>query len=146
MLAVPLQLFVFFRDDLARHWPASRAPLGSACQLFGCAVALPRIPDSMAIESSELQALDPGRPNRAVLIVAIRNTADVIQAYPSMRLTLTDAASQVAAERVIAPEEYLPTEVQAAAGLEGGAVADIRVQLDTTTVRPAGFHVYLFHR
>lgn len=146
VLAVPLQLFVFFRDDLARHWPASRTPLESVCHLFGCTVALPRIPDSMAIESSELQALDPARPNRAVLIVAIRNTADVVQAYPSMRLTLTDAASQVAAEKVVTPEEYLTSEAQIAAGLDGGAVADIRVQLDTTTVRPTGFHIYLFHR
>jgi predicted Zn finger-like uncharacterized protein len=146
VLAVPLQLFVFFREDLAMHWPASRASLESVCQRFGCTVALPRIPDSMVLESYELQALDPGRPNRAVLIVAMRNSADVVQAYPSMRLTLTDAASQVAAERVIEPEEYLPTEGQVAAGLAGGAVGDIRVQLDTTTVRPAGFHIYLFHR
>lgn len=146
VLAVPLQLFVFFRDDLAMHWPASRGPLESVCRLFGCTVPLPRIPDSMIVESSELQALDPGRPNRAVLIVAIRNTAAFLQAYPSMRLSLTDADAQVAAERIIAPEEYLPNEAQVAAGLASGAVADIRVQLDTTSVRPAGFHIQLFHR
>jgi predicted Zn finger-like uncharacterized protein len=146
VLAVPLQLFVFFRDDLAMHWPASRAPLESVCALFGCTVSLPRIPDSMIVESSELQALDPGRPNRAVLIIAMRNTAGFLQAYPSMRLTLTDADSQVAAERILTPEEYLPTEAQVAAGLPSGAVADIRVQLDTTSVRPAGFHIQLFHR
>lgn len=146
VLAVPLQLFVFFREDLAMHWPGSRAHLESVCRLFGCTVPLPRLADRMAIESSELQALDPGRPNRAVLIVAVRNTADVVQAYPSMRLTLTDATSQVAAEQIIAPEDYLPTEAQVAAGLEGGAVADVRVQLDTTSVRPTGFHIDLFHR
>ena len=145
-LALPVQLFAYFHSDLAILWPASRPFVEAICRLTGCRVELPRLTDRLVIETSDLQALDPARPNRVVLMATLRNAAPVVQAFPSLELTLTDARDQVAARRMIHPEEYLEHPGRMRRGMAANAEIDIRLQLETGAVEASGYRIYLFHR
>ncbi|MBI1398133.1 MAG: DUF3426 domain-containing protein [Betaproteobacteria bacterium] len=145
-LGIPVQTFVFFRDQIATRLPSVRPAMVGICGVFGCRVALPRLTDRLVIESSDLQALDPARPNRVVLVAAIRNTARYPQAFPEIELTLTDPQDRVVARRVFSPADYLDRPDVTTAGMKPGGEADLRLQLDTGTVVAAGYRIFLFHR
>jgi len=142
--ALVLQCAYFFRAEIAASWPGTRPALEAACAPFGCDVPLPRLSDRLTIEASDLQALDPTRPNRVVLSATIRNRASLAQAWPMLELTLTDTRDQVAARKVFAPEEYLDG-ANGDRGIEGNAEAGIRLRLDTGDIVAAGYRIYLFH-
>lgn len=145
VVALPVQAVVFLRDDIALHLPALRPALAFACQPFGCRLPLPTLTDRLVIEASELQALDPSRPHRVVLIATLRNAAAVAQAYPMVELTLTDARDQISGRKVFSPEEYLPAGTSLEAGLSAEADLDIRLNLDTGTVDANGYRLFVFH-
>jgi hypothetical protein len=145
-LLLPLQGILLFRDALADRFPAMHPVLDSLCRQAGCRVPLPRRPDKLEIEASDLQALDPARPNRVVLIASIRNLASVTQAYPQLELTLTDPADHPLARRVFEPTHYLPESVAPDAGFAPRGEVSVRLQLDTGTVTPSGYRLFLFHR
>lgn len=145
-LLLPVQGLLLFRDALADRFPAMHPVLDGLCQRAGCRVPLPRRPDKLEIEASDLQALDPTRPNRVVLIAAIRNLASVTQAYPQLELTLTDPADHPLARRVFEPTHYLPESVAPEAGFAPRGAVSVRLQLDTGTVTPSGYRLFLFHR
>lgn len=145
VLALPVQAVVFLRDDIALRMPALRPALALACHPFGCRLPLPTLTDRLVIEASELQALDPSRPHRVVLIATLRNAAPVAQAYPMVELTLTDARDQISGRRVFSPEEYLPAGTSLEAGLDADADLDIRLNLDTGTLDANGYRLFVFH-
>jgi hypothetical protein len=78
-----------------------------AAGLLDCEVRLPRRPELLSIESSDLQA-DPRRESLIVLNAVIRNRAAVLQELPALELTLTDPDERPLVRRVLRPEEYLP--------------------------------------
>src|SRR5437879_2336325 len=95
-----------YRTEIAALIPAARAPLDAACHLLRCQVPLPRRPELMSIESSDLQA-EPRRDGVIVLNAVLRNRATFAQDYPALELTLTDEADRPVLRRVLAPREYL---------------------------------------
>ncbi len=143
-VALVLQGAYFFRAEIAASWPETRSALETACVSLGCDVPLPRLADRLTIEASDLQALDPTRPNRVVLSATIRNRASLTQAWPMLELTLTNARDQVAARKVFAPEEYLEGGGPGR-GIAANAEAGIRLRLDTADIVAAGYRIYLFH-
>lgn len=145
VVALPLQAVVFLRNELAQSIPALRPALVAACLPLGCKMPLPKLTDRLVIEASELQALDPTRPHRVVLIATIRNGAALAQAYPFVELTLTDAREQVSGRRVFSPQEYLPTGTAVEAGLAPDSDVDIRLNLDTGSVDANGYRLFVYH-
>ena len=143
-LAFVLQAAYFFRDELAAAVPETRPPLEAICARVGCDVPLPRLADRLSIEASDLQALDPARPNRVVLSATIRNRAGMTQALPMLELTLTNSRDQVAARKVFTPAEYL-NGATTAHGLAANGEVAIRLRLDTGDIVAAGYRIYLFH-
>jgi predicted Zn finger-like uncharacterized protein len=143
-IALVLQCAYFFRAEIAASWPDTRSTLEAACAPFGCDVPLPRLSDRLTIEASDLQALDPTRPNRVVLSATIRNRASLTQAWPMLELTLTNTRDQVAARKVFTPDEYLDGG-NGDRGIAANAEAGIRLRLDTGDIVPAGYRIYLFH-
>lgn len=135
-----------FRTPIATALPALRPALESTCALVGCSVPLPRLPDRLVIETSDLRALDPSRPNRVVLATTVRNAAPMAQAYPMLELSLTDARDKLTARKVFSPQEYLDTPPARGAGLGANAEFSVRMQLDIGDVEASGYRVYLFHR
>ena len=145
-LALGAQAVHRFRAELAAHLPESRAPLAEACRLLGCEVPLPRRPDLMSIDSSELQT-DARREDVIVLNAVIRNRARFPQEYPSLELTLTDESERPVLRRVLAPRDYLDTGragALIAQGIAGGSEISLRIFLDSRHSRATGYRLYLF--
>ena len=138
------QLTWAFATPLAHRIPALRGPLEAFCEGAGCTVALPRLPDQLFIEASDLQLLDAARPNEVLLSVTIRNRAPVAQAFPLLELTLTGAANQVTSRRVFQPREYLEPDIDRRAGLGANQEVSVRLYLSTGNLRAAGYRLYLF--
>jgi predicted Zn finger-like uncharacterized protein len=134
-----------YRTELAVLVPDTRAPLEAACQALGCDVPLPRRPDLIGIESSDLQT-DARRDDVIVLNAVLRNRAPFPQEYPALELTLTDDADRPVLRRVLRPAEYLePARAgQLASGIAAGSEAAFRVQLEAGRNRATGYRLYLF--
>lgn len=136
-----------YRAELGVLAPAVRPALESACSVAGCKVPLPRRPELMSIDSSDLQA-DTRSESLIVLNALLRNRAPFPQQFPSLELTLTDDADRPVLRRVLGPAEYLDRARAAAAAGQGigpGAEASLRVNLDTDGVRATGYRLYLFY-
>jgi predicted Zn finger-like uncharacterized protein len=147
LLAIAAQVTYRFRAELGAAVPSAREPLRQFCRALGCALSLPRRPELMSIDSSELQA-DPRRDGLIVLNAVIRNRARFPQDYPALELTLTDEADRPVLRRVLSPRDYLErnrAEELAREGIAGGTEAPLHVLLDTSRTRAIGYRLYLFY-
>jgi predicted Zn finger-like uncharacterized protein len=133
-----------FATPLALWVPAARPMLERVCERLACVVSLPRLPDQLFIETSELQLLDAAHPNYVMLSATVRNRAGLSQAFPLLELTLTSASNQTVARRVFSPEEYLEHGLDRTHGLGANQEISIRLYLNTGEVRAAGYRLYLF--
>jgi len=138
------QCLFFLATDLAVRVPDLRTALIEACSWVGCAVALPRLPDQLYIEASDLQVLNAARPNEVLLTATIRNRAAVTQQLPLMELTLTDKLNQAGARKVFYPSEYLDKSQDPEQGIGASQEIAVKLYLDTGEIRPVGYRVYLF--
>jgi predicted Zn finger-like uncharacterized protein len=143
-IALAAQLVYLLRDRIAASWPAARPALERLCAGLDCTVALPRLTEQLAIESSDLQA-DPGRPNTVILTAALRNRGNAVVAHPALELTLTNEENQPIAKRVFQPADYLDEPSAAARGMAGMSEVSVRIALDTAELKPAGYRLFLFH-
>jgi predicted Zn finger-like uncharacterized protein len=136
-----------FRAELAAQVPGIRPTLEAACKTLRCQVALPRRPELMSIESSDLQA-DPRREGIIVLNAVLRNRARFQQDYPALELTLTDEGDRPLLRRVLGPREYLDparAPLLLPEGIAPGGDASLRVFLDAGRTRATGYRLYLFY-
>ena len=140
------QLAHYYRTEIATLLPQTRAFLAEGCRMLDCELRLPRRPDLLSIESSDLQA-DNRRESLIVLNAVIRNRAPFAQEHPSLELTLTDAADKALVRRVLRPTEYMQgaAREQLAQGSGPGSEAVVRVHFDTRGVRATGYRLYLFY-
>lgn len=144
--ALLAQLALHYRTELATLVPQTRPHLAEACRLLGCELRLPRRPDLLSLESSDLQA-DTRREGLIVLNAVIRNRAPFAQEHPTLELTLTDAADKPVVRRVLQPADYLsaPARATLAQGIAAGGESVLRVHFDTRGVGATGYRVYLFY-
>ena len=112
--ALAAQAAYRFRTDIAALGPAARDAVESACKALRCRIAVPRRPDLMSIESSDLQA-DP------------RETRDVAGAHREEVARLTSALDSWQAAQHLAYGE-------------AGAAADRRVEDTLRALGYAGDH------
>ncbi|MGH8688362.1 MAG: zinc-ribbon and DUF3426 domain-containing protein [Burkholderiales bacterium] len=146
LAALAGQLAYYYRTEVATLVPRTRPYLEQACRSLACEVRLPRRPDLLSIESSDLQA-DARRDHLIVLNAVIRNRAPFAQELPALELTLTDAAERPVLRRVLRPAQYLPSRPAAALaqGIAPGAEEIVRVHFDTGGAPATGYRLYLFY-
>ena len=147
LAGIAFQTLHRFRAELAAQVPGIRPTLEAACKTLRCQMALPRRPELMSIESSDLQA-DPRREGIIVLNAVLRNRARFAQDYPALELTLTDEGDRPLLRRVLAPRDYLdPVRVPLLLpeGIAPGGEASLRVFLDSSRSRATGYRLYLFY-
>ena len=147
LLGIAGQAAYRFRAEIGAAIPEAREPLRGLCRTLGCDLSLPRRPELMSIDSSELQA-DARREGLIVLNAVIRNRARFPQDYPALELTLTDEGDRPVLRRVLAPRDYLErnrSEELMRDGIAGGTEAPVRVLLDTSRTRATGYRLYLFY-
>jgi hypothetical protein len=145
VVALVAQAAYRYRTEVAALVPEARPGLAWACRLLQCQIPLPRRPEQMSIDSSDLQA--DGRSESVIVLNAVlHNRAAFPQEYPSLELTLTDDADQPVLRRVLAPADYLEPDRAAliSQGLAPGAEAALRVRLDGSRSRAIGYRLYLF--
>ena len=145
-VALLLQILFLYRTELSVLFPATRDSLAATCRILGCTLHLPRKPDLMAIDTSDLES-DRRQEGVIVLNAVIRNKAPFAQEYPALELTLTDERDQPVLRRVLAPAEYLQNspEPGVTRGIAPGAQATLRLHLHTGGVRAVGYRLYLFY-
>jgi predicted Zn finger-like uncharacterized protein len=145
VLAVALlgQAVFFYRGELAARHPLARQWLNAACAQAGCTVPLPRVTKAVLIEASDLQLLDPARPDRIQLTATLRNHAGHDVAYPALDLVLTNATDHTLARRIFLPADYLGNNRDPRAGLTANAELTVRLTLDTGNLGAAGFRLAL---
>ena len=140
------QLAYQYRTELATLAPQLRPLLAEGCRFLDCELRLPRRPDLLSIESSDLQS-DARRDSLVVLHAVIRNRAPFAQELPALELTLTDAADRPLVRRVLRPADYAQGLAPAlrGPGIAPGAEAVLRLHFDTGGVRATGYRLYLFY-
>ena len=143
MFALAGQAAYFHRSDLAAQHPGLKPYLVQLCDLLHCTVAAPQRPRQIAIEASDLQALDKARPGIIQLTATLRNHADYDLGYPALDLVLTNTKEHTLARRIFTPKEYLDRGRDPAAGIPASAEITIRLELDTGDLNPAGFRIDL---
>jgi predicted Zn finger-like uncharacterized protein len=146
LLVLALQLAYQYRTELATLAPQAKPFLVEGCRFLDCEVRLPRRPDLLSIESSDLQA-DKRGEHFVVLHAVIRNRAPFAQELPALELTLTDALERAVVRRVLRPADYLSGRAAASleAGIAPGAEAALRMVFDTGGVSATGYRLYLFY-
>ncbi len=137
------QAVFFYRGELAARHPLARQWLNAACAHAGCAVPLPRETKPVLIEASDLQLVDPARPDRIQLTATLRNHAGHDVAYPALDLVLTNATDHTLARRIFLPADYLGKNRDPRAGLAANAELTVRLTLDTGSLGAAGFRLAL---
>jgi predicted Zn finger-like uncharacterized protein len=147
VFVMALQIAYRFRAEIGAMAPQARGALRSLCRPLRCEVSLPRRPELMSIDSSELQA-DSRREGLIALNAVIRNRARFAQDYPALELTLTDDSERPLLRRVLGPRDYLDasaSEDLMRAGIAAGGEAQLRLFLDTGRARATGYRLYLFY-
>lgn len=140
-----LQLAVFFRSDLAVRLPAAKPLLSRYCQLIGCQVDLPRRPELLSIEASELEPVNPERAEIVVLDALLHNLAPFAQTYPNLELTLADAQGTPLGRRIFRPADYLSQAENAEFGIAPKQEVAVRLYLNTSDLKPEGYRIALFY-
>ena len=145
LLELGVQAAYAFRTDVMVLLPQSRDYFMRFCDYLGCDAGSPKLASALHIDASDLNAIDPARPNEIQLLLSVRNRAPIELAYPSFELTLTNASEQAIARRVFSPSDYLASGTSST-GINAGGDLGIQLYLDTGTLRANGYRVYLFYQ
>jgi hypothetical protein len=144
-LLLAVQLFASSRDVMAARYPALRPIALSVCAAFGCRIELPTQIDTLAVETGELQTLG----NEAFTFTTLlRNQGTLVQAWPSLELTLHDANDKPLVRRVFAPRDYLLTPAAATLASSGFAAHSeqaVKLSFQLHGLKPSGYHIAIFY-
>lgn len=143
LMLLAAQSALLFRSSIVQIIPESQPAYIALCAKLGCAMDLPREAGFIAIEATALHP-ERNRPDTFVLRTTIQNRAAFRQEYPHLELTLTDARDTVLARRVIAPEQWRPSQASAE-GFAPGSVLDISLPFEAPGLKAVGYRVYAFY-
>jgi predicted Zn finger-like uncharacterized protein len=141
---VLLETAYLLRVELAARLPGIKPAMTQICTLLNCNIPLPQKIDLISIESSELEA-DPSQANIITLHALLRSRVRFAIDYPSIELTLTDTQDNAVARRYFSPSEYLPPATDIAHGFPPNRETSIKLHLNTTDLKPAGYRLFLFY-
>ena len=139
-----LQASYYFRVEIAARLPGLKPGMTRLCAQLNCSIPLPQKIDLLSIESSELEA-DPAQDNIITLHALLRSRASYPLAYPIIELTLTDTQDNALARRFFSPAEYMSPKTDEKRGFPANREANIKLHLNTTDLKPAGYRLFLFY-
>jgi predicted Zn finger-like uncharacterized protein len=142
LLAFMAQTVFSLRNQLATHMPQWKPALVSACAALGCRIELPTRIDLLAVEQGELQALAERTFSFATVL---HNQSPSAQAWPSLELTLNDAADKPLLRRVITPRDYLPAATDLAKGFPPRAEQALKLYFELAQLKATGYHIAVFY-
>lgn len=118
-----VQIAVADRARLAAD-AGTRPWIAGLCSVLRCSVPAWREPAAFSMLSRDVRPV-PGQAGALQVQASIRNDARWAQAWPSLRLSLSDADGRVIGTNVFAPADYLERAMDPAAMLEPGQSAQI---------------------
>jgi len=139
-----LQIIYLLRAEIAARLPGTKPALVEMCALINCTIPLPHKIELLSIESSGLEA-DPTDASIITLHALLRNRANFPLAYPHIELTLTDTQDSPLARRSFTPADYLISVENQQQGFPANREATIKLHLNTTDLKPAGYRLFLFY-
>ena len=142
LLVLAAQAVLGFRNVLAAQHPAMKPALAAACAVLGCRVELPALAENLVIETGELTTLGPGT---YALNTLLRNQGNLVLAWPSIELELTDANDKPVLRRVLAPADYLPHGTPAASGFGPHTEQPVALHFTLAGLQPSGYHTFVFY-
>jgi predicted Zn finger-like uncharacterized protein len=142
LLVLAGQSAITFRNVLAARYPGAKPALVSTCALFGCKVELPARIDTLTIEQGELTAMGANTYSLATLL---HNQDSLVQAWPQIELTLTDANDKPLVRRVFTPAEYLPQGSAPATGFAARAEQPVKLYFQLDQLKPSGYRIAIFY-
>ncbi len=143
-LLLLIQGMTYFRGALARDVPSMKPILTGYCAMVGCTITLPRDADAITIESSDLKQF-PERPKEILLTALLRNRASYAQAYPSLELTLTDAADNAVVKKTFHPEDYVDDKSAIDSGIGPLQEANVRLRLELLDLVAVGYRLFVYY-
>lgn len=144
VLILLLQIAYFLRVEIAARLPGIKPAMIRTCAVFKCTISLPQKIDLLSIESSELEA-DTTQVSIITLHALLRSRAPYALAYPHIELTLTDVQDNAIARRNFGPTDYLAPGEDEQRGFPVNRDASIKLHLNTTDLKPAGYRLFLFY-
>ena len=123
VVLLSLQIALADRARLAAD-AGSRPWISGLCSVLRCSLPAWREPAAFSMISRDVRPV-PGQPGALQVQASFRNDARWAQAWPSLRLSLSDADGRVIGTRVFAPHDYLDPTADAASVLEPGQSAQI---------------------
>ena len=118
-----VQIAVADRARLAAD-AGTRPWIAGLCSVLRCSLPAWREPAAFSMLSRDVRP-SPGQAGALQVQASIRNDARWAQAWPSLRLSLSDADGRVIGTNVFAPADYLDRATDPAATLEPGQSAQI---------------------
>jgi len=118
-----VQIAVADRARLAAD-AGTRPWIAGLCSVLRCSVPSWREPTAFSMLSRDVRPV-PGQAGALQVQASIRNDARWAQAWPSLRLSLSDADGRVIGTNVFAPADYLDRAMDPATTLEPGQSAQI---------------------
>lgn len=118
-----VQIAVADRARLAAD-AGTRPWIAGLCSVLRCSVPSWREPTAFSMLSRDVRPV-PGQAGALQVQASIRNDARWAQAWPSLRLSLSDADGRVIGTNVFAPADYLDRAMDPSATLEPGQSAQI---------------------
>jgi len=142
VLALAAQSVATFGNVLAARHPQAKPLLALACAVIGCRIELLAQIDALSVETGELQLLGA---NTFSFTTLLRNQANLVQTWPHLELTLTDANDKPLVRRVFTPANYLPQGVAPAAGIAARSEQAVRLAFELNQVKASGYRIAIFY-
>lgn len=142
LLAAITQSVYFLRTEIATYYPITKPYLVKACELVKCTVELPKKIDLIAIDDSDIQE-DAEYKDLMRFSSTLINQAGFNQQFPNIELSLTDVDDKPLLRRVFKPSEYLPSEIDIAAGLAPGQEIKINLAITARDAVVSGYRVFV---
>jgi predicted Zn finger-like uncharacterized protein len=137
-----LQVIVQDRDRLVAGEPAIKPILESVCAVLACKISPLRQIEAIVIDSSSFIKV---RSDVYRLNFALKNTAAMDIATPSLELTLTDLKEQAVIRRVVESSNYGSKLGVMAAGEELSGSLLISVKMPGNSERVSGYRLLAFY-
>jgi hypothetical protein len=139
-LALVLLLQILIADRATLAASASTRPLISGiCTLLRCALPAWHEPTAFAMLSRDIRPV-PGQPGALQVQASFRNDARWAQAWPALRLSLSDADGRVIGRRTLLPADYLGKGADPQARLEPGQSAQVSFRLREPAAATVAFN------
>jgi hypothetical protein len=134
-----------FRNHIARSFPSTRPALVSLCNIFGCAMPLPR-------DASYIEVVDYGflkhrdRDGHYVFYARVTNSAHFGQDWPNLELILKNDINQPLSRRILVPTEWAPPgKLAGNTSMAPRSSVDVNIELEITGIVPGKYEVGHFY-